>query len=510
MDDLLINLMTLGGQGATAGSTSTHGAGLTEGKGKDFLEVLTEVLAGGDNHKWFVQKLKELEESGERGLALAMGSVSSALMSLVQGIETNNAPQTPLDQSLEGPVGKAEQFLNAIPITTGNGENMGASLTPVRHDAPVEILFDYPEPGKTGKQPAEETQDGLIGNGPSADEEATPFSDPITRLLSSLNATSSPVGISEPISPTGSSEKPPLGKEAAVDLRQRLRYTGHTAESEIILNHNVQVAPGPLTKDIIERNALFFRALLGHGGRVSEGRSGETNEIFNHDPIDNVLGTGEARYQHGTASSRFGEEEPHGKEGNEGKTESQSLIFNAAKRYKERLSSSAEEFRAERGDKMGEVGDRAPNSAPLQGDSFRSAIFQVRDNNIAFEKGSFASFVTERIEKIVEQFSQRSSQSDMMVRLKLDEKETLIVGLRNEGQKVIVDVKASHDSLVSLLQAHKDDIARNLEDKNIFTSIFVQPDGEKNSQRQSRGEEKKEERRQEADSSFANVLEATV
>jgi hypothetical protein len=145
-----------------------------------------------------------------------------------------------------------------------------------------------------------------------------------------------------------------------------------------------------------------------------------------------------------------------------------------------------------------------------QGDTFRSNVFQVKDNNLTFEKGSFTSFVTDRIEKIVEQFSGRSSQMDMVVRLKLDDTETLLVGLRHEGQKVIVDVKASNDGLVNLLQAHKDDIARHLEDKNIFTNIFVQPDGERNFERQNQRENKKEDSKQEANTSFVNILEATA
>jgi hemerythrin-like domain-containing protein len=99
---------------------------------------------------------------------------------------------------------------------------------------------------------------------------------------------------------------------------------------------------------------------------------------------------------------------------------------------------------------------------------------------------------------------------DMVVRLKLDDKETLLVGLKQEGQKVIVDVKSSNDSLVNLIQAHKDDITRHLEDKNIFTSIFVQPDGERNSERQNQQEKKKENGKQQASTSFINILEATA
>jgi len=64
---------------------------------------------------------------------------------------------------------------------------------------------------------------------------------------------------------------------------------------------------------------------------------------------------------------------------------------------------------------------------------------------------------------------------DMVVRLKLDDTETLLVGLRHEGQKVIVDVKASNDGLVNLLQAHKDDIARHLKTKTYLPTYLYNP-----------------------------------
>ena len=199
----------------------------------------------------------------------------------------------------------------------------------------------------------------------------------------------------------------------------------------------------------------------------------------------------------------------HEEKGRETKGEIHTLFLNAAKKYKEHVSETNESNAVSYSD-MANMSPQKPIIEVSQSDQFRANILNIKDNNITFEKGSFTSFMTDRIEKIVEQYSNRGSQMDMVVRLKLDDKETLLIGLKHEGQKIIVDVKASNDSLVNLIQIHKDDIARHLEGKNIFTNIFVQPDGERNTSKQHDRENKKGERRQETRASFINILEATV
>jgi hypothetical protein len=301
----------------------------------------------------------------------------------------------------------------------------------------------------------------------------------------------------------------PVQNAAAINLQQALLKEGKNAESEIIETQNSPVTTDLLTKDILEKNAVFLRAILENGGKANREDSSKSKGSGDNKGLDGLLKSGEARTQQ-TANLPFAAEQGLDEGGGEKPgADAQALILNAAKKYKE-LISGTDDLKTNTNDEIASVSPQKASSEVPQGDLFRSNVFQVKDNNMTFEKGSFTSFVTDRIEKIVEQFSSKSSQMDMVVRLKLDDKETLLVGLRHEGQKVIVDVKASNDGLANLLQAHKDDIARHLEDKNIFTSIFVQPDGEKNFQRQNQREQDKEDRKQEASASFVSILEATA
>ena len=123
---------------------------------------------------------------------------------------------------------------------------------------------------------------------------------------------------------------------------------------------------------------------------------------------------------------------------------------------------------------------------------------------------AFSSVMTEKIEKILEQFSAKGSTMDMILRLKIDDRETLLVGLKNEGQKVMVDVKTSNEGVTNILQTQKDVISRNLEEKHVYTNIYIDPDANGGFERR---ESRRDDRRKEQDSSktnFIEFLEATV
>ncbi|OPY65746.1 MAG: hypothetical protein A4E62_02618 [Syntrophorhabdus sp. PtaU1.Bin002] len=143
-----------------------------------------------------------------------------------------------------------------------------------------------------------------------------------------------------------------------------------------------------------------------------------------------------------------------------------------------------------------------------QGDNSKTNVHQTREDGRVFEKGSFSSFITDRVEKVVEQYATRNSSMDTVVRLKLDDKETLTVGFKHEGQNVVVEVKASNEGLANLLQSHKEDITRHLEDKNIFARMYVEADGENAFERQNQRQNKREDERKEGETSFTAVLEA--
>ena len=106
------------------------------------------------------------------------------------------------------------------------------------------------------------------------------------------------------------------------------------------------------------------------------------------------------------------------------------------------------------------------------------------------EKGSFASMITDRIEKIIGQNQVvRGTPMDMVMRMNINEKDSLLIGLKREGQQVFVEIKTGSSSIMNLLQTSKEVIIRNLEMKNINANIFVNPDSD-------RGFERRENRRE--------------
>lgn len=121
------------------------------------------------------------------------------------------------------------------------------------------------------------------------------------------------------------------------------------------------------------------------------------------------------------------------------------------------------------------------------------------------------SVMTDRIERMVEQYSDKGTSMDMIVRLKIDDRETLLVGLKNEGQKVMVDVKTTNGGVINILQTQKDVIARNLEEKNVFANIFIDPDGNGSfERRESRRENRKDTKDADKRNAFIDALEASA
>ncbi len=136
---------------------------------------------------------------------------------------------------------------------------------------------------------------------------------------------------------------------------------------------------------------------------------------------------------------------------------------------------------------------------------------QEAPSHKVMKEAAFGSVMTDRIEKIVEQFSARGTSMDMILRLKIDDRDTLLVGLKNEGQKVIVDVKSSNEGMINVLQNQKDTISRNLEEKHVYTSIFIDPEADGGFERR---ESRQNGRRDEQDSiskaNFGEYLEASA
>ena len=123
------------------------------------------------------------------------------------------------------------------------------------------------------------------------------------------------------------------------------------------------------------------------------------------------------------------------------------------------------------------------------------------------EKTPFTSIMTDRIEKIVEQYASKSVSMDMVVRLKIDEKETILVGLKEQGQRVTVEVKTTNTGMGTFLQSQKEEIARQLEGKNIYANIYVDVQNENREKRDQKDHQKKRSDRQENED-FVGFLEA--
>jgi hypothetical protein len=506
MDNLLMTLIGMGNQGGAAGSSSSKGSAGTTSNQKGFLSILTNILSGSDSQQSILKKLNEIQESGEPGLAYVMSSISNILLSMMPPEAGKAVPEF---------TGNKQDDLNSLENTvTQKGIKDLSSLLEQMNYSVLQGIFKDTKSETADNASTNQIVKGLEKeNGTVTEveiEQVKALQGEMIKLLSYINGKSDELSIDKgKISFQDEFGEIPVQNAAVVNVQQALLKEQHDTESEMVQTRNTQVTNELSTKEILEKNAIFLRASLENEGKANLDDSSKSNKLGDNKGIDGLFETDE-KLAHNAVKQNSSTEQGLG-EKNRDKTEDEAhaLILNAAKKYKEHVS-EANEIKTISDNEIVKVSPQNTNDEIPQGDSFRSNVLQIKDNNMTFEKGSFTSFVTDRIEKIVEQFSNRGSQMDMVVRLKLDDKETLLVGLKQEGQKVIVDVKASNDGLVNLIQAHKDDIARHLEDKNIFTSIFVQPDGEKNSERQNERENKKEGRKQEAGTSFINILEATA
>ena len=510
MNNLLLDLIGMGNQCGTSGSTQTKESAGTGAKQGDFLSILTDVLSGSENQEVLVRKLKDLHESGEPGLAYVMTSISNMLLSMARV-----APET---MTVEGEV-------TPTGVATG-GDTSGLTITAVPHkgmkdlNAWLEQMHYWALQGglidekseKAGNVSADGAKRSLV-------EEVQDESDLVKAWQEKQEKMDKLFSIfrGEPqVGAEGSKtflddkiERTPVQIASVMDLQQALGKKEDNPESQLIQTRDMPAMGEMLTKAMVERNALFLKALLDTGSTDHRKDSGKGINTGEDTGIETLIKPGENRGQNAVNPAFGFEGDPGGKGGEGSGPDRQTLILQAAKKYKEHVSGTGDlKANSDQETVSGLSREKSPH-IPL-GDPFRSSVFQVKDNNITFEKGSFTQFLTDRIEKMVEQFSSKSSPMDMVVRLKLDDRETLLVGLRQEGHKVLVDVKASNDGLASLLQAHREDISRHLQEKNIFASIFVQPDGEKNFQRQNQQGREEEESQKEPKVSFLDILETTV
>lgn len=134
--------------------------------------------------------------------------------------------------------------------------------------------------------------------------------------------------------------------------------------------------------------------------------------------------------------------------------------------------------------RAGEGDEGGDNPVVQHNDTSRQGTHQTTGEAKAVMKNDFGSMMAEKIEKLAEQFAGRNLNMDMTVRLKIDNNETVLVGLRDEGSSVRVEVKTTSESTMSFLQSQKEDIARALEERNVQTTIHVDIDQDAQGKRQ--------------------------
>ncbi len=112
------------------------------------------------------------------------------------------------------------------------------------------------------------------------------------------------------------------------------------------------------------------------------------------------------------------------------------------------------------------------NSLNLQGNSQRNSEQQKTEIHTA-GKSNFGAAMIDKIERIAEQYSGKNLGMDMTVKLKINDNETILVGLRDEGTSVTVEVKTANENTMNFIHSQKDELMKNLADKHIMTTIHV-------------------------------------
>jgi hypothetical protein len=144
---------------------------------------------------------------------------------------------------------------------------------------------------------------------------------------------------------------------------------------------------------------------------------------------------------------------------------------------------------------------------PSGDEAMRADTRQGKEPAGVSERGTFVSTMTHKIEEMAEKLANRTQPMDMILRLKIDDKESLVVGLKEQGNRLIVEVKSASESLTGLLQLHKDAITRELENKQIYATINVDPNGEGDLQRRGQRDRGRRNAEEEEKKAFLGILD---
>lgn len=135
---------------------------------------------------------------------------------------------------------------------------------------------------------------------------------------------------------------------------------------------------------------------------------------------------------------------------------------------------------------VGEGSDTGENAIVQHNDTSRHGVQQASPETKGVVKNDFGAMMVDKIEKLTEQFAGKSMNMDMTVKLKIGDNETVLVGLKDEGSRVTVEVRTANENTMNFLQSQKEELVKSLESKNILTTIHVDIDQDAQGQRQQR------------------------
>lgn len=135
---------------------------------------------------------------------------------------------------------------------------------------------------------------------------------------------------------------------------------------------------------------------------------------------------------------------------------------------------------------VGEDSDTGENLIVQHNDTSRHGVQHASSETKGVVKNDFGAMMVDKIEKLTEQFAGKSMNMDMTVKLKIGDNETVLVGLRDEGSRVTVEVRTANENTMNFLQSQKEELIKSLESKNILTTIHVDIDQDAQGQRQQR------------------------
>jgi hypothetical protein len=125
-----------------------------------------------------------------------------------------------------------------------------------------------------------------------------------------------------------------------------------------------------------------------------------------------------------------------------------------------------------------------------QGATMQAGIQRQEPVVVGSNTMSFGSIVADRLAAVAEQVGLRERSLDITLRLKTEGGESLMIGLKEQAGKMIIQVRSADENVVNFLQSQKETIVRHLEAKQISSSISVNAIEEDVSKRQGREQPK--------------------